>query len=32
MREMTKYPHDFEQILVHTGHHYDDNMSTEGER
>ena len=27
MREMSKYPREFEQLLVHTGQHYDDNMS-----
>jgi UDP-N-acetylglucosamine 2-epimerase (non-hydrolysing) len=27
MRELSKYPHQFEQLLLHTGQHYDDNMS-----
>ena len=27
MREMAKYPQEFERVLVHTGQHYDDNMT-----
>lgn len=27
MREMTKCPREFDQVLVHTGQHYDDSMS-----
>jgi UDP-N-acetylglucosamine 2-epimerase (non-hydrolysing) len=27
MREMAKHPQEFEQLLIHTGQHYDDNMS-----
>ena len=27
MREMARYPDEFEQLLVHTGQHYDDSMS-----
>jgi len=27
MREMAKYPARFQQVLVHTGQHYDDEMS-----
>lgn len=25
--EMTRYAHQFQQVLLHTGQHYDDNMS-----
>jgi len=27
VREMSNYPRDFTQVLLHTGQHYDDNMS-----
>jgi len=27
MKEMSKYPHKFDQLLIHTGQHYDDEMS-----
>lgn len=27
VEEMARYPHHFEQVLVHTGQHYDDEMS-----
>ena len=27
LREMTKHPQEFEQLLVHTVQHYDDNVS-----
>jgi len=27
MREMSKYPQKFDQLLIHTGQHYDDEMS-----
>ncbi len=28
MAEMARYPHHFEQVLLHTGQHYDDSMSS----
>ena len=27
MREMSKYPQKFDQLLIHTGQHYDEEMS-----
>jgi len=27
MEEMSKYPQDFDQLLLHTGQHYDEGMS-----
>ena len=28
MADMARYPSEFEQVLVHTGQHYDQNIST----